>query len=328
MNRTAGRRANWIDRLLAGLQVLLPHHLLSRVVFGLTRLRVRPLKNLAIRTVVWLYGVDLSEAVGTDLRTYPHFDAFFTRPLRPGARPVADAAANVVSPVDGAVSEIGEIRDGRMLQAKGLEYSLEELLTGGSERFEGAGVKGDLGEGRTPWPACFRNGSFATLYLSPRDYHRIHMPFDGELGEMIHVPGRLFSVQPGTVRALPRLFTRNERVVAHFRTGVGPMAVVAVGAIFVGGIETVWAGRVTPPTSRGVRRTRYPLPGGGPVRLARGEEMGRFHMGSTVIVIFGAGTVRWEPGLDPESPVRMGQRLGRVRRGRLAPPAGEGPGAG
>jgi len=321
MNRTAGHRAIWVDRLLAGLQILLPHHFLSRIVFGLTRLRAGPLKNLAIRVVVRLYGVDLGEAAETDLRSYPHFDAFFTRPLQSGARPVADGTGDVASPVDGAVSEIGELRDGRMLQAKGLEYSVEELLTGHPEtplRGEatdgghGPGGHGELAD-ETPWPGCFRGGSFATLYLSPRDYHRIHMPFAGELDEMIHVPGRLFSVQPGTVCAMPRLFTRNERVAALFRTDIGPMAVVAVGAIFVGTIEMVWAGRVTPPSPRAVRRTRYPRPGEGPVRLERGEEMGRFHMGSTVIVIFGADTVRWEPGLAPESIVRMGQRLGGVR---------------
>lgn len=311
--RSVSTRATWIDRLVAGLQVLLPHHLLSRIVFGLTRLRLGPLKNAAIRTVVRLYRVDLSEAVEPDPRAYRHFDAFFTRPLRPGARPVVSGGGDVASPVDGTVSEIGEIRDGRLLQAKGLRYSLEELLTGGSGRALPGGADADPHGVEAPWPGCFRNGSFATLYLSPRDYHRIHMPFAGELAEMIHVPGRLFSVQPGTVRALPRLFTRNERVAALFRTEIGPMAVVAVGAIFVGAIETVWAGRVTPPSRRTVLRTSYPRPGGEPVRLARGEEMARFHMGSTVIVLFEADAVRWETGLDPEATVRMGQRLGRAR---------------
>lgn len=305
--------ATWTDRLFAGIQAVLPHHLLSRVVFGLARLRAGPLKNLAIRAVVWLYGVDLTEAVETDPRAYSHFDAFFTRPLRPGARPVVDGAGDVASPVDGTVSAIGEIRDGRLLQAKGLDYSLEELLTGDAGRNAGGSGHRELRAGERPWPGCFRDGSFATLYLSPRDYHRIHMPFGGELAEMIHVPGRLFSVQPGTVRAVPRLFTRNERVAALFETEAGPMAVVAVGAIFVGAIETVWAGRVTPPSPRAVLRLPYPRPGGEPVRLARGDELGRFHMGSTVIVLFGPDTVRWEPGVVPGSSVRMGRRLGRIR---------------
>lgn len=296
--------ASPVDRLLAGLQIVLPHHLLSRLVLGLTRLRAGPLKNLAIRLVVWLYGVDLSEAAESDLRAYPHFNAFFTRALRPGARPVVDGADEVACPVDGAVSEIGEIRDGRLLQAKGLDYSLAELLGG----------QGD-GEGDdSPWPGRFQGGSFATLYLSPRDYHRIHMPLGGELAETVHVPGRLFSVQPGTVRALPRLFTRNERLVAVFETPAGPMALVLVGAIFVAAIETVWAGQVTPPAGRAVVRTPYPRPGGSPVRLTRGEEMGRFNMGSTVIVLFGPGAVRWEPALRSESPVRMGERLGKLTR--------------
>jgi len=305
--------ATWADRLFAVIQAVLPHHLLSRVVFGLTRLRAGPLKNLAIRAVVWLYGVDLREAVETDPHAYPHFDAFFTRPLRPEVRPVVDGTGDVASPVDGTVSAIGEIRDGRLLQAKGLHYSLEELLAGDAERSAGGSVHRNLQGGEPSWPGCFRGGSFATLYLSPRDYHRIHMPFAGELAEMIHVPGRLFSVQPGTVRAVPRLFTRNERVAALFETEAGPMAVVAVGAIFVGAIETVWAGRVTPPSRRTVLRTPYPRPGGVPVRLARGDEMGRFHMGSTVIVLFGPDAVRWEPRVVPESSVRMGQRLGRIR---------------
>jgi len=296
-----------VDRLLAGLQILLPHHLLSRLVFGLTRLRAGPLKNLAIRLVVWLYGVDLSEAAEPDLRAYPHFNAFFTRALRPDARPVVTDADDVACPVDGAVSEIGEIRDGRLLQAKGLDYSLAELLGGqGNEHGDGHEVDD------SPWPGCFQGGSFATLYLSPRDYHRIHMPLGGELAETVHLPGRLFSVQPGTVRALPRLFTRNERLVALFETRAGPMALVLVGAIFVAAIETVWAGLVTPPAGRAVVRTPYPRPGGSPVRLARGEEMGRFNMGSTVIVLFGPGAVRWEPALRPEAPVRMGQRLGQL----------------
>jgi phosphatidylserine decarboxylase len=307
--------ATWTDRLFARLQTLLPQHLLSRIVYRWTRWRWGPLKNLAIRTVVRLYGVDLSEAVETEPAAYPCFDVYFTRALRPEARPVADGPGDVVCPVDGAVSRIGVIRDGRLLQAKGLDYRLGELVTGdpGRDVHDRELREGGLRDEETTWPGCFRNGSFATLYLSPRDYHRIHMPLAGELAEMIHVPGRLFSVQPGTVRSVPRLFTRNERVTAIFRTDAGPMAVVAVGAIFVGAIETVWAGQVTPPTRRAIVRTPYPRPGGHPIRLARGEEMGRFHMGSTVIVLFGPDTVRWEPTFGPDSTVKMGQRLGRLR---------------
>lgn len=296
---SAPSTASLLDRLLAGLQRLLPHHFLSRIVLRLTRLRAGPLKTWAIRLVVWIYGADLSEAVEPDPRAYPHFNAFFTRALRPGARPIAEGAGEVVCPVDGAVSEIGEIEDGRLVQAKGIGYSLEALL-GGED------------EGGFPGPAAFRNGSFATLYLSPRDYHRVHMPLAGRLTGMVHVPGRLFSVQPPIVRALPGLFTRNERVATLFETEAGPMAVVLVGAIFVAAIETVWAGLVTPPRGREVTRIAYPRPGGEPVALARGAEMGRFNMGSTVIVLFGPQTVRWEPGLAAGATVKMGQRLGRV----------------
>jgi len=298
-NRPVRTTASLLDRLLAALQRLLPHHLLSRVVLRLTRLRVGPFATLAIRIVVRLYGADLSEAVEPDPRGYADFNAFFTRALRNGARPLARGAGEVVCPVDGAVSEIGEIEDGRLMQAKGIDYSLEALLGGdGGPGFPGA--------------APFRGGSFATLYLSPRDYHRVHMPLAGRLVGMVHVPGRLFSVQPTTVRALPGVFTRNERVASFFDTEAGPMAVVLVGAIFVGAIETVWAGLVTPPRGRAVTRIVHPRPDEEPVELDRGAEMGRFNMGSTVIVLFGPRAVRWEPGLAAGAEVKMGRRLGRV----------------
>lgn len=276
--------------------------------FRLTRLHTGPLKTLAIRTVVRLYGVDLSEAVETDPRRYPSFNAFFTRALRPEARPVASGAGDVACPVDGTVSEIGEIDDGRLLQAKGLRYTVEDLLGGG-------------GDPRVPGAEAFHQGSFATLYLSPRDYHRVHMPLTGRLAGMVHVPGRLFSVQPGTVRAVPRLFTRNERVAAIFETEAGPLAVVLVGAIFVGAIETVWAGLVTPPRGRVLTRVTYrvtaPDPGAEPLVLPRGVEMGRFNMGSTVIVLFGPGAVEWRPDLELGTTVRMGEAIGRLQGARL-----------
>ena len=180
----------------------------------------------------------------------------------------------MASPVDGVVSQAGAIAGGRIFQAKGKDYSLVELLGGSAER-----------------AAPFRDGAFATLYLSPRDYHRVHMPFAGRLHAMVHVPGRLFSVDAATTRAVPRLFARNERVVALFDTAVGPLAVVLVGALFVAGIETVWSGLVTPPTRRGVAVRTYPQRGDGAVVLERGAEMGRFNMGSTVIVLFGPGAV-------------------------------------
>jgi len=287
------RDASLGDRLKAALQVPLPHHLLSRVVFAVTRSRWAPLKAALIRSAVRLYGVDVAEAAEPDVAAYPSFNAFFTRPLAPGARPVADAPDAVVSPVDGVVSRAGEVHGGRIFQAKGRDYTAAELLGGSEER-----------------AAPFAGGSFATLYLSPRDYHRVHAPLAGTLRETVHVPGRLFSVNAATTRAVPRLFARNERVAALFDTAAGPMAVVLVGALFVSAIETVWSGLVTPPRGRRVRS--WPPPSDRPVRLATGAELGRFNMGSTVIVLFGAGRVRWSPELAPEAEVRMGRRIGTL----------------
>jgi phosphatidylserine decarboxylase len=198
------------------------------------------------------------------------------------------------------VSQAGEIAGGRVFQAKGRDYGLVELLGGSAER-----------------AAPFAGGSFATLYLAPKDYHRIHMPLDGRLREQVHVPGRLFAVNPRTARAMPDLFARNERVAAVFETEAGRMALVLVGALLVAGIETVWSGLVTPPTRRQVAVVRYGGDGTSPIVLARGQEMGRFNMGSTVIALFESGRVRWAPGVVPGAQVRMGGLLGTVgsRRG-------------
>jgi phosphatidylserine decarboxylase len=195
----------------------------------------------------------------------------------------------ITCPVDGAVSQIGSIREGRLFQAKGHEFSALELLSGDAAA-----------------AARFEGGAFATLYLSPRDYHRIHMPVSGTLTRMLHVPGRLFSVNPPTTRAVPRLFARNERVACLFESDAGPLALVLVGAMNVASIETVWAGEVTPPQRSAVRSWDYPPDA---VRLAKGAEMGRFNMGSTVILLFAADRIRWEPGYAPGSPVRMGRKL-------------------
>lgn len=297
------------DRLRAWPQYLLPSHALSRIIFRLTRVRAGWFKRLLIGTVVRLYEVDLSEAAVPDPGAYPTFNAFFTRPLARGARPVAAGAGDVASPVDGVVSQAGPITsrgDGRLggsggeriFQAKGHSYTVTELL-GGSERRA----------------APFHGGSFATLYLSPRDYHRIHMPLGGRLEEMVHVPGRLFSVDAATTRTVPRLFTRNERVAAIFDTDAGPMAVVSVGALFVSGIETIWHGLVTPPRGRRVSTWSYPTEGKDSVHLTKGEEMGRFNMGSTVIVLFAPGAVAWAESLAPEAAVRMGQAIGQLGLG-------------
>ncbi len=278
---------------------VLPHHLLSRIVLAATRVRSRRWKNFLIREVVRRFDVDLGEAAEPDPEAYGSFNEFFTRALAPGVRPLAAGDHAVISPNDGRVSEIGSLAGDRILQAKGRRYSVTGLLGGSDER-----------------AAPFRGGRFATLYLSPRDYHRLHMPYGGSLVETVYVPGRLFAVAPHSVRTVPRVFARNERLVALFDTAAGPMAMVLVGALFVGCIETVWSGVVTPPHRRSIRVTDHR---DAPILLERGEEMGRFNMGSTVILLFGPGAVRWEPELRAGDPLRMGQLLGQSRVG-LAPP--------
>ncbi len=272
-------------------QYLLPQRLSTRVVHWATRVRAPWFKNALIRAFCRSFKVDLSEAEQPDPTAYEHFNAFFTRALKPGIRSLR--GDGLCCPVDGSVSQAGAITEGRIFQAKGRDYSLTELLGGDAEL-----------------AAPFRNGGFVTLYLSPRDYHRIHMPCAGRLISMIHVPGKLFSVSPLTTRVIPDLFARNERVVCRFETATGPLALVLVGAINVASIETVWAGVITPPLGRRIRRRDYPAGGEGAIILERGAEMGRFNMGSTVIVLSGA--TRWDPAIRPEASVRLGQRLGRV----------------
>lgn len=274
----------------------LPHHLLSRLMLRFTRIRARWVREPFIRFFVGRFAPDLSEAQEPDPFAYQHFNAFFTRALRPDARPLPPASdrSTLVSPVDGAVSQADAIAGDRMIQAKGREYTATALLGGDVER-----------------AARYQGGDFTTLYLAPRDYHRIHMPVDGALERMVYVPGRLFSVNEASARHVPGLFARNERVVCHFQTPVGPMAMVLVGAMFVGSMETVWAGTVTPARERDLRAWDYGETGDSP-RLARGEEMGRFNMGSTVILLFGAGAVRFSNELVPGAPVRMGSAIGHA----------------
>lgn len=278
-------------------QYLLPQRLLTALTYRVTRVRAPWFKDALIRGFSRHFRVDLSEALEPNPRAYADFNAFFTRPLRPGARPLTSGERALCCPVDGAVSQAGTADADTLLQAKGRLFSLTALLGG---------------DGQLAQP--FQNGSFATLYLSPRDYHRIHMPLAGQLRTMLHIPGRLFSVSPLTTRVVPELFARNERVVTVFETVAGPMALVLVGAINVASIETVWAGAITPPLGTTVRRWDYPRSGEGAVQLARGAEMGRFNMGSTVIVLFGPGAVRWENEIRAGATLRMGRRLGKVTR--------------
>lgn len=292
----AAKDASLLDKLFALLLYLLPHHLLSQAMYWLTRIEWTPLKDLLIAGAIRLYKIDMQLAVEQDPTQYPSFNAFFTRALRSDARPLDQGDTAVLSPVDGAISQIGQIQDGRIFQAKGQSYTLSELLGADEE-----------------WYKQFDEGHFATLYLSPRDYHRIHMPLAGRLQKMLHIPGRLFSVSPSTTRVVPRLFSRNERLVNLFETDKGPMAVVMVGAIFVASMDTVWAGTVAP-TSRRINQWRYgPVNPTESIALDRGEEMGRFNMGSTVVLLFAKDTLEWCDELAADCKVEMGQQIARLK---------------
>ena len=293
------------DYLKSWPQHLLPQHSLSNIMYALTRSKISWWKKAFIDWFIKQYNVDMSEAVEANLDTYACFNDFFTRPLKPEARPICDAQNSLACPVDGFVSQAGNIEDGRIFQAKGQSYTLEELLAEHKE-----------------WVSEFTNGHFTTLYLSPSNYHRIHMPIAGTLTGMTYVPGRLFSVSPATARAVPRVFARNERVITHFETAAGPMALILVGAIFVGSMETVWHGVITPPHSASSKYWDYthtdsglsdslPTPessASSVVELNKGEELGRFNMGSTVIALFPPNSIHWHH-LQSGQPVRMGQQI-------------------
>lgn len=268
--------------------------MLSGWMYRLTRCRWRPLKNILIRYVIHQYRVDMTQAREPDYRAYNSFNDFFTRELKPGARPIASGDDQVVCPVDGSVSQIGNINRMEIFQAKGHLFDLASLLAGDR----------DLA-------SVFQDGSFATLYLSPRDYHRVHMPLTGRLQQMLYVPGRLFSVNQATTGSVPGLFARNERVISIFQTPAGSMAVILVGAIFVGSMETVWAGQITPARERKLRRWDY-TGSGCDINLARGDELGRFNMGSTVILLFERDRIEWLNELKADDAVVMGQAIGKL----------------
>ena len=278
------------DLLFMGAQYLLPHHLLSRLAGCVAECRWPWFKNRLIQWFVKAYQVNMQEAQVTDPTSFKHFNDFFTRALKPGAREFVNAAGSIASPVDGTISQIGNIEAGRIFQAKGHEFSTYDLL-GGSKALA----------------KQFEGGKFTTIYLSPKDYHRVHMPVSGTLKEMIYIPGRLFSVSPLTTSRIPSLFSRNERMIAVFDTALGTMAVVMVGAMIVASIETVWAGLVTPP-KRQLQRTHY----GEPVTLAKGDELGRFKLGSTAIILFSEDVMDWEQSLAADQSVRLGQLLGKT----------------
>lgn len=287
-----------MDTAFIVLQHLLPQHLLSRLVGYLAQCEIPWLKNALIKLFIRHYGVDMSEALQPDPERYANFNAFFTRTLREGARPIATGESEIACPVDGAISQLGRISERRVFQAKGRDYSLDQLL----------GEDPELS-------ALFANGDFATIYLSPRDYHRVHMPVDGELRQSTYIPGALFSVNHTTAQGVDCLFARNERLVTVFDTPAGPMAVILVGAMIVAGIETVWGGQVTPPVRR-MTTQRYPQRE--TVHLKRGEEMGRFKLGSTVILLFGPQRVAWGEQFAPLRQTRLGEVLGTLTAGAEA----------
>lgn len=270
------------------LQYIYPQHLLSRLTGILGNCRWKWFKNWAIRRLIRVHGVNVSEAKSSQLDDYPSFNSFFTRELRPELRPIAPETGQLASPVDGVISQIGTIQANTILQAKRFDYTLHSLLGGAEE-----------------WANQFRQGFFATLYLAPGDYHRVHMPCDGQLQQTIYIPGRLFSVNPLTTAHVPRLFARNERLVCLFDSSAGPMAVILVGAMLVGKMRTVWSEN---PCSNTLTVRNPPS-----VSLKKGQELGCFLMGSTVILLFGRDRITWDPALQAESKVKWGQAMGIIQ---------------
>jgi phosphatidylserine decarboxylase len=287
------------ERLFVAMQYVIPQHFLSRLVYHVTRSRAAAIKNALIKSFMRGFHPDMSETAQPDPLSYASFNEFFTRALRPGARPVDPDSSMLVSPVDGAISQIGRLDGSQIPQAKGHSYSLEALLGSGDTRTQ------------PDWASTFVGGSFATLYLAPFNYHRIHMPLAGTLRAAWYVPGKLFSVNAVTATSVPGLFARNERVVCIFEGGPLLFAVVLVGALFVGSMETVWHGGITPRRPR--RRLELPLDTTrAPLRLGKGAEMGRFNMGSTVILILPPDTIEWLPCARPGNDILVGTPLARL----------------
>ncbi|WP_419569619.1 archaetidylserine decarboxylase [Rheinheimera sp.] len=284
-----------MDKLKIALQYILPKHLISRLVGYLAAARLGFISHALINLFIKAFKINMAEAQFEKASDYNNFNEFFTRPLKEGIRPLNQDPSIVAHPVDGAISQLGAIVDGKLIQAKNHNYSLQALLGGDAAT-----------------AAPFAGGEFACIYLAPKDYHRIHMPVAGTLREMIYVPGDLFSVNPLTAENVPDLFARNERVVTIFDTELGPMALVLVGATIVASIETVWAGTVTPPAGKDVFRWTYPASGPQAIQLEKGAEMGRFKLGSTVILAFPAGQVEFLPNQYPTSVTRMGEAFARI----------------
>ncbi|MBI4006211.1 MAG: phosphatidylserine decarboxylase [Gammaproteobacteria bacterium] len=273
-------------------QYLIPQHCLSRIIYWITRCEWTPLKNLLIKLFIYWFKVDMNLAKESHAENFIHFNHFFTRELKPEVRPIAQEQDVIVCPIDGYISQIGKINSGEIFQAKNRSYDLDTLLA----------MDNDI-------VSLFKDGVFATFYLSPRDYHRIHMPRDGQLQKMIYIPGKLFAVNTYTTRVVKNLFARNERVISLFETDTGPMAIIMVGAMLVSSMETVWAGQITPAKNREITNQSY-LEQNKKIKLRHGEEIGRFNMGSTVILLFSKDAVEWSSNLQQDQLVSMGEKLG------------------
>ena len=283
-----GKPVSLWDKIVTLPQYLIPQHVLSLVMYRVTRCEVVWFKNLIISTIIKQYRVNMAEAAEMNLDYYSSFNAFFTRLLRNDARAISES--DIVSPVDGVVSQVGPVISGQIVQAKGQEYSILALL-GGDDALTSE----------------FADGQFATIYLSPKDYHRIHMPVTGTLRKMRYIPGKLFSVSPRTVRAVPDLFARNERVAVTFDTDFGPIVVVLVGAIFVGSMETIWAGQITPNYGKVIQQWTYD--GEQAITIEKGQEMGRFNMGSTVVVLVGKDAALFNDQVEAEATIQIGNAM-------------------
>ena len=268
---------------------LFPHHFVSQITFWLTRLNT-PLKNPAIRIFIRIFNVDMSEAVHSNPEDFNCFNEFFTRSLLPGVHEIRQDPNTIVSPADGRISQLTNYQNDQVVQAKGIYFSMQQLLGNVSE-----------------YGSLHHEGKFATIYLSPKDYHRVHMPIDGRLIEMIHVPGRLFSVAPYSTEVIKSLYSRNERVVSIFQTPAGFMAVIMVGAVNVSAISMSWEGMVTPPRKKTIHRKKYSN-----VELKKGDELGIFNMGSTVIIAFESNNINWLSNLELQQVIRVGQSLGTL----------------
>ncbi|NKB37413.1 MAG: phosphatidylserine decarboxylase [Gammaproteobacteria bacterium] len=290
---------NW-DFIKSSPQYLLPQHLLSAWMYRAARWHWTPFKNTLIRLFVRHYRVDMSIAEKRETGSYHSFNEFFTRALQPSSRPVDQTQGGVVSPVDGSVSQFGMIVDDHLVQAKGKLFSLDALLAN-----DRATIR------------SFSAGSFATIYLSPRDYHRIHLPVDATLRKMTYVPGDLFSVNESTSKSVDQLFARNERVICLFDTEFGSMACILVGAIFVGGMETVWHGEISPSLNREIQNWVYEDPGSIKLNYEKGEELGRFNMGSTVILLFEKNKICWDEVVSKNKKLEMGQLIAAAIDGHV-----------